>query len=245
MKGIDINSIADIPSGTGLGSSSSYTVGLFHALYNYIGKNPSKEQLAKEACELEIDILKEPIGKQDQYAAAYGGLNLIRFLPNGGVDVELINMENKIYEELQNNLLLFFTGTTRNASTVLSDQKNNLLSQKSKFDTIVEMTSLVEKAKVALVQSDLENFGKILDENWQLKKSLSKKISNNHIEDLYSLAKNNGALGGKILGAGGGGFILFYCDKNKQKKLRNALNKLKEVKFIFEKFGTKKIELIS
>jgi D-glycero-alpha-D-manno-heptose-7-phosphate kinase len=245
LQGIDINSIADIPSGTGLGSSSSYTVGLFNALYNYIGKNYSKEQLAKDACELEIDILKEPIGKQDQYAAAYGGLNLIRFLPNGGVKIEPIKMENKAYKQLENNLLLFFTGTTRNASDVLIDQRNNLLSEESKFDTLIQMTNLVEKAKTALIQSNLDNFGKILDENWQLKKSLSKKISNNDIENIYSLAKNNGALGGKILGAGGGGFALFYCEQNKQERLRNALNKLKEVNFMFEKLGTKTLEFIS
>jgi D-glycero-alpha-D-manno-heptose-7-phosphate kinase len=239
LSGIDINSIADIPSGTGLGSSSSYTVSLLHALYGYTHQHVTAKQLAEEACEIEINILKEPIGKQDQYAAAYGGLNLIRFLPNGQVEVEPIIMEPEVYIQLQSNLILFYTGTTRSASGVLNDQQNNLLNDQAKFDSLVQMTELVETAKNHLCNSNLEEFGKILDENWILKKSLSDKISNNGIDDLYSLAKKNGAIGGKLLGAGGGGFLLFYCRKENQTKLRTALSILREFDFEFDSFGSK------
>ena len=243
MMGIDINSIADIPAGTGLGSSSSYTVGLLHALYNYTGQQVSAERLAREACEIEIDILKEPIGKQDQYASSFGGMNLIRFFPTGEVDVEPVIMPPEVYEKLQDNLLLFYTGTTRSASKVLNDQKNNLINDQSKFDILVQMTELVEKAKNYLIESNLNSFGKILDENWKLKRSLSNKISNCDLDDLYTLAKNNGALGGKILGAGGGGFFLFYCEPEKKENLRLALKKLREIKFMFDSSGTKTINV--
>ena len=243
MVGIDINSIADIPAGTGLGSSSSYTVGLLHALYNYTGQEVSAERLAREACEIEIDILKEPIGKQDQYASSFGGMNLIRFFPTGEVDVEPVIIKPEVYEKLQDNLLLFYTGTTRSASKVLNDQKNNLINDQSKFDILVQMTELVEKAKNYLFESNLNSFGKILDENWKLKRSLSNKISNCDIDDLYTLAKNNGALGGKILGAGGGGFFLFYCEPEKKENLRLALKQLREIKFMFDSSGTKTINV--
>ena len=241
LVGIDINSIADIPAGTGLGSSSSYTVGLLHALYSYVGQEVSVEQLGQKACEIEIDILKEPIGKQDQYAAAYGGLNIIRFFPNGEVEIDPLKIEPEVYNQLQDNLLLFYTGNTRSASDVLHDQKKNLINERTKFDTIVSMTELVEKAKKYLCESDLEGFGKTLDENWKLKRSLSNKISNTDIDNIYSLAINNGALGGKLLGAGGGGFFLFYCNKEKQDVLRGVLSSLKEFKFKFESYGTKLI----
>ena len=243
MVGIDINSIADIPAGTGLGSSSSYTVGLLHALYNYTGQQVSIERLAREACEIEIDILKEPIGKQDQYASSFGGLNLIRFFPTGEVDVEPVIIAPETYEKLQDNLLLFYTGTTRSASKVLNDQKNNLINDPSKFDIQVQMTELVEKAKNYLFESNLNSFGKILDENWKLKRSISSEISNSDIDDLYTLAKKNGALGGKILGAGGGGFFLFYCEPEKKENLRLALKKLREIKFMFDSSGTKTINV--
>lgn len=241
LSGIDINSIADIPAGTGLGSSSSYTVGLLNALYKYTNQQVSPELLAREACEIEIEILKEPIGKQDQYASAYGGFNVIHFFSNGEVEVEPIVLNNNAYSQLQENLLLFYTGTTRSASEVLKDQKQNLVNEKAKFDSQMQMTKLVKKAKRYLCDSDLAGFGKTLDENWQLKKSLSNKISDKDIDDIYSLAKKNGALGGKILGAGGGGFLLFYCRKGKQDALRRALNELREVKFKFDTIGTKVI----
>ncbi len=238
LNSIDINSIADIPSGTGLGSSSSYTVGLLHALYAYTYNYVSAEKLAREACELEIDILKEPIGKQDQYAAAYGGLNIIRFLPDGHVDVEPIIMDPLAIKTLQSNLLLFWVGTTRKASNVLSDQKN-ISTDKNKFIALSKMKDLTNEMQKCLVNSNLEKFGTILDRNWQLKKSLSQKISATEIDDLYNLGLKNGASGGKLLGAGGGGFMLFYCEKEYHNKLRNALSNIRELRFNFEKTGSK------
>ncbi len=242
LDGIDINSIADIPSGTGLGSSSTFTVGLLNALYLYTNKKVSQELLAQEACEIEIQKLNEPIGKQDQYAAAFGGLNIIRFNPNESVDIEPIVLEKKDNKKLQDNLLLFFTGTTRKASEVLEAQKSNLQNNNSKFEAMIQMTELVENAKDRLNQCDFNGFGKILDKNWQLKKTLTNKISNSDIDDIYDHAIKNGATGGKLLGAGGGGFLLFYCNKKKQEELRNALKQLNEVSFNFETEGTKSID---
>ena len=243
VLGVDINSIADIPAGTGLGSSSSYTVGLLHALYNFTGQNPSAEQLAQDACELEIDILKEPIGKQDQYAAAYGGLNIIRFLSTGEVKVEPINMSPNTYKKLQQNLLMFFTGVTRNASGVLEDQTKNMVNQSEKYDTIIQMTGLVDKAATCLKNSDLSGFGKTLHDNWELKKTLSAKISGTEIDKIYMRAMQNGAIGGKLLGAGGGGFLLFYCEPEYQQRVGDALRGLKRIDFKFEKSGSKILKL--
>lgn len=243
INGIDINSIADIPAGTGLGSSSAYTVGILNALYNYVDQQKSKDELARKACEIEIDTLKEPIGKQDQYATSYGGLNMIQFLSDGQVKVTPIEIENTIYKKLENNLLLFYTGKVRSASYVLYDQKKSLLSEKDKFDSLVQMTNLVKEAITCLKKSNTEKFGKILNENWHIKKTLSDKISNPDIDEIYSLAIKAGALGGKLLGAGGGGFLLFYCPLKKQEKLRLALRNLKEVDFSFDNTGSTTIKL--
>ena len=243
LNGVDINSIADIPAGTGLGSSSSFTVGLLHALYSYVGQTVDAERLAAEACEIEIDILNEPIGKQDQYAAAYGSLNVIRFQTDGTVRVEPVIMEPDYYQKLQNNLLMFYTGTTRSASGVLQDQKNNLINEQDRFDSLIQMTQLVEKASASLTSSDLVEFGNILDENWQLKKSLSNKISGSTIDDIYAIAKNNGAIGGKLLGAGGGGFLLFYCEAENHHRLRTALSSLREIRFNFDQGGSRRIKI--
>jgi len=239
VNSIDINSIADVPAGTGLGSSSSYAVGLLHAFYAYKNKYVSSEQLAREACEIEIDILKEPIGKQDQYAAAYGGFNKISFYANGHVDIEPIIMDPEVFEKLQSNLLMFYLGSTRKASDVLYDQKQNILSDKNKFNALSEMKDLTIEIQKCMIDSNLDQFGKLLDYNWQLKKSLSKKISRSDIDDIYELGVKNGAIGGKVLGAGGGGFILFYCEELFHNKLRNALKQLRELSFKFERTGSK------
>jgi D-glycero-alpha-D-manno-heptose-7-phosphate kinase len=239
LNSVDINSIADVPSGTGLGSSSSYTVGLLHALYAFVNQYVSSEKLAQEACQLEIDILKEPIGRQDQYAAAYGGLSLITFYPNETVDVEPILLPQNTYNELEGNLLMVFTGRTRNASDILVDQKKNIVCNKEKFNTLVKMTELVKEMKKSLIESRLEDIGHILNEGWHLKKSISDKISGNVIDELYKTAMKNGALGGKLLGAGGGGFLLLYCEKEHQDKLRQALGNLRELDFRFESAGSK------
>jgi len=241
IVGVDINSIADIPAGTGLGSSSSYTVGLINALYAYTKQDISSEILASLASEIEIDILKEPIGKQDQYAAAYGGFNVINFYKNGNVGVEPLEISKSTKKKLQENLLLFYTGRKRSASSILVDQKNNLIDNEERFQTQKLMKDLVDKAKNCLMASDLEGFGELLHHNWKLKQSLSNKISDEEINNLYNIAIKNGAIGGKLLGAGGGGFLLFYSKQEDHHRLRSALKSLKEIKFEFESSGTQLI----
>jgi D-glycero-alpha-D-manno-heptose-7-phosphate kinase len=241
IKGVDINSIADIPAGTGLGSSSSFTVGLLQTLYAYTSKNTTKEILAREACEIEIDTLKEPIGKQDQYAVAYGGLNFIIFHPDDTVDIEPVIMSKDKYLEFENNLLFFYIGGARPARDILSDQKYNMQSDKIIFSNIKRMAELAKNLKDCLSAGNLQDVGLILDEGWSLKKDLSLKISDDKIDYYYNAARKNGADGGKLLGAGGGGFLMFYCEQTHQDKLRQSLKDLKEFKFKFESMGTKVI----
>lgn len=241
IKGIEIVSTADIPSGTGLSTSSAYTVSLIHALYAYKGKYCSQERIASEACELEIEKLGEPIGKQDQYGTAIGGLKFIRFLRDGTVDVEPLIISSKMKKELSNNLLLFYTGLTHSASTILKEQNKNIISAEDKYNNLLKMTELTYDMKEALITGDLHKFGEILNENWLLKQQLASSISNETINKYYNLAINNGALGGKLLGAGGGGFLLFYCEKDKQEQLRKAMADLVELPFEFDNSGTKVI----
>ena len=236
VHGVEISSTADIPGGTGLGSSSTFTVGLLNTLNCYNGKFVSKDKLAKLACEVEIEKLGNPIGKQDQYGAALGGLNFIRFNQDGSVSHEPILMEGKTYKELQKNLLMFYTGTTRSANTILAEQTKNITSE-DKARNLLKMCGLAKDMKVALENNDISSFGKILDEGWHLKKELASGIANPAIDEAYEIAMKNGALGGKLLGAGGGGFLLFYCEEEKQEQLKKAIG-LKELDFLFERDGT-------
>jgi len=239
---IEISSNADIPSGTGLGTSSSFTVGLLHNLYSVFGKFVSKSQLAKEACDIEINKLKEPIGKQDQYAAAFGGLNIIKFDSSGTVTVEPIHLKKEIWEALQKNFLMFYTGDQRKTSQILGEQSKNM-SSKSKFQALQKMVELVWDLRDALYNGDLNEFGNILHKNWLLKRQLASKITNPKIDALYEKGLKNGAIGGKVLGAGGGGFLLFYCDEENQEKLRKVMRPLRELKFKFENEGSKIIHI--
>ena len=236
VHGVEISSTADIPGGTGLGSSSTFTVGLLNTLNCYNGKFVSKDKLAKLACEVEIEKLGNPIGKQYQYGAALGGLNFIKFNQDGSVSHEPILMEGKTYKELQKNLLMFYTGTTRSANTILAEQTKNITSD-DKARNLLKMCGLAKDMKVALENNDISSFGKILDEGWQLKKELASGIANQAIDEAYEIAMKNGALGGKLLGAGGGGFLLFYCEEEKQDQLKKAIG-LKELDFSFERDGT-------
>jgi hypothetical protein len=236
IHGVEISSTADIPGGTGLGSSSTFTVGLLNSLNCYKGKFVSKDKLAKLACEVEIERLGNPIGKQDQYGAALGGLNFIKFNQDGSVSHEPILMEGKTYKELQKNLLMFYTGTTRSANTILAEQTKNITSE-DKARNLLKMCGLAKDMKVALENNDISSFGKILDEGWQLKKELASGIANPAIDEAYEIAMKNGALGGKLLGAGGGGFLLFYCEEEKQDQLKKAIG-LRELDFSFERDGT-------
>lgn len=239
IRGIDINSIADIPAGTGLGSSGSFTVGLLHALYAYCGQTIQKETLARDACIIEIDVLKEPIGKQDQYCAAYGGLNLITFYPDETVGVEPVIMTPEKYSELENNLLYFYIGGQRMAREVLADEKQNLISEEKIFSRIKRMADLAGIMSKSLSAGRMQDIGPMLDEGWNLKKGLSIKIADDKMNYYYELARKNGAAGGKLLGAGGGGFLMFYCEQAHQDKLRLSLKDLKEYRFKFDLWGTR------
>ena len=241
LGGVDINSIADIPAGTGLGSSCSFTVGLLHALHAYTGKFASKDLLAQKACEIEIDILKDPIGKQDQYAAAHGGLNFITFHPDETVEVQPIIMPQGARARLAENLLMFFVGGTRSAGEILREQQANVANDRAKFEGVKQMTDLARQLRNSLVNGRVEDLGPILDENWRLKKTLSSAISGDAIDATYEKARQNGAGGGKLLGAGGGGFLLLYCEREHQERLRRSLAPLRELKFTFDHFGTQVI----
>lgn len=239
IQGVEIVSTADVPSGTGLSTSSAYTVGLINALNAFSGKYASQERVAKEACEVEIEKLGEPIGKQDQYGTAVGGIKFIRFLRDGTVEVEPVVMKSSTVKTLDDNLLLFYTGMNRSAGGVLEEQGKNIVNEEKKFDAMVRMTELAKEMRESLVKNDLSRFGEILNENWQLKRDMTNNISNAYIDKYYDLAIKNGALGGKLLGAGGGGFLLFYCEKEKQKRLRSVLSDLFEMPFNMETGGTK------
>lgn len=238
--GVEITSIADIPSGgTGLGSSSSYTVGLLNSLNAYLSKFSSKEYLASTACKIEIDKCRKPIGKQDQYAAAYGGLNLIEFLPDNSVVVNPIICKAKTKQKLNENLLLLYTGITRSADKILAHQDKNIFSGTKTRDILNQMVKLAYSQAESLSKDDLRSFGETLDENWKLKTKLSQGITNLTFDHWYKTAKDNGAIGGKILGAGGGGFLLLYAPKSKHASITESLPKLKKINFNFDSEGSK------
>lgn len=239
-SGVDISSSADIPSeGSGLGSSSSYIVGVLHALYAFKGQHVSAERLAKEACEIEINTLKKPIGKQDQYIAAYGGFNYLQFNKDGSVFVDPIICNSKTKRQLEDKLLLFYTGITRSSEKILSVQTKNLSEDKQKREIMKKMVEYADEMRKSLRKNKLDTFAKLLDENWQLKKKMTNSISSPQIDKWYETAKKNGAIGGKILGAGGGGFLLLYAPHNKHNKIITALPKLRPTEISFEPQGSK------
>jgi D-glycero-alpha-D-manno-heptose-7-phosphate kinase len=210
--GIEITSISDIPSrGTGLGSSSTYTVGLLNALNAFAGRYAGAERLAREACEIEIERCGNPIGKQDQYIAAYGGLQFIQFNPDGSVFVDPVIFKPETRRTLEQRLLLMYTGLTRSANQILEEQQRNTEKSDQQRQILRAMTGLAQELQAALARDDLDPFGEILDRGWLLKRQLAQQISNNVIDEWYERAKRNGAMGGKLLGAGGGGFLLLYA----------------------------------
>jgi D-glycero-alpha-D-manno-heptose-7-phosphate kinase len=237
--GIEIVSVADIPGGTGLGSSSSFSVALINALYAHRRIFVPKEQLASEACVLEIERLGEPIGKQDQYAAAYGGVNLIEFERHGGVTVQPLLLPPATISQLEANLMLFYTGTQREAREVLSSQAVALESDDLVVGRMQQMVDLAYKMRDLLLAGDLDGFGCALHRGWELKRGISAQISTSAIDDLYLRARNAGALGGKLVGAGGGGFLLLYCPKSRQDTVREALGALQSVEFRFDWGGAR------
>ncbi len=240
-KGIEAVSVADVPANCGLGSSSSFTVSLLNALHAYKREYVSQKQLADEACHIEIDVLKEPIGKQDQYISAFGGITSLTFEKNGNVEVEPVKMDDETLSQLENDILLFYTGIERSASDILSSQNEKSKKDDSQvIDTLHEIKRIGYETKKAFEKGDLIRFGELLDEHWRIKKNMSNKISNKYIDDCYDTAMKNGALGGKIMGAGGGGFFMFYCNNNKAKLIKALREKeLVPMKFRFDFEGAK------
>jgi D-glycero-alpha-D-manno-heptose-7-phosphate kinase len=237
--GVEITTIADIPSGgTGLGSSSSFTVALLHALHAFQGRHATKSQLAETACRIEIDICREPIGKQDQYAAAFGGLNLIEFHPDDSVSVAPIICQGRTVRRLQQSLLMLYTGTTRSASAILLEQSAATQSSSSNHSALRRMVDLCYQMRDELQKDNVDGFGEALHEGWILKKSLARAISNPAIDEWYDTARRHGATGGKILGAGGGGFLLVAAPQERHSAICHALPDLRRIPFDFERMGS-------
>ena len=238
--GIEITSIADIPArGSGLGSSSSFTVGLLHAAHAYKGEYASAEQLARETCEIELDKCGEPIGKQDQYAAAYGGFNFIQFNPDDSVSIEPLIFKRETALKLQENILVFYTGLCRSASAVLQAQGAAVAARKSKQKIVQEMVALAHRLKAELQMNHLHQFGEIIHENWELKRSITGGISNPQIDAWYDRARKAGAIGGKLLGAGNGGFLMFYAPRDRHEAIARELKELRPIDLRFEPQGSK------
>ncbi len=237
--GIEIVSTADIPGGTGLGSSSSFSVALINALYAHRRIFVPKEKLASEACVLEIERLGEPIGKQDQYAAAYGGVNLIEFERHGGVTVQPLLLSTDILSELESNLLLFYTGSQRDARDLLSRQVAAIESDDLVVSRMQQMVELAYEMRDLLLAGNLDDFGLALHRGWELKRGISAQISTAPIDNLYAQARHAGALGGKLAGAGGGGFLLLYCPKTAQARVREVLSGLQSQEFRFDWGGAR------
>lgn len=240
--GLEIVSIADVPANTGLGTSSSFTVGLLHALHVYLGESPSADSLAKQAVEIERSILREPGGLQDQYVAAYGGLINIEIEKTGEVKVNSLALDKSLIAELESRLLFFYTGIHRRAPDIQAPvEKAIKKGEESVLDSLHNIKLIGEQIKEALLKSDLDLFGKLLHEHWNHKRKVSNNISSTAIDRWYNLAINAGALGGKLIGAGGGGFLMFYSPENSRDNIRTVLMRenLKEVQLRFEKSGSK------
>jgi D-glycero-alpha-D-manno-heptose-7-phosphate kinase len=238
-KGVEISTMADIPAqGSGLGSSSAVTVGLLNAMYVYTRRMQTAETLAREACRIEIDILGKPIGIQDQYIAAYGGLRFLRFHTDGSVTAEELDLDPDVKRRLNQNLMLFWTGIQRNASDILAEQKAQM---DDHMPYLREVKALALEARECLLAGEIDELGRILHRNWELKKRFASRITNPQIDDMYATALRAGALGGKIAGAGGGGFLLLYCPRERQADVRAALHGFRELPFHLESDGTKVI----
>jgi D-glycero-alpha-D-manno-heptose-7-phosphate kinase len=238
--GIEITSVADIPArGTGLGSSSSFTVGLLNALHAYCGRHAPADKLAEESCLVEIDRCGEPIGKQDQYAAAFGGFNFIRFHPNDTVEVTKVVCPQSLVSELQSRLIFFYTGVTRSASSLLRQQSADVASPGAKSDATSHLAKLAEQAFFELCAGKLGSLGPMLNEAWRTKKQIADGISNGLIDQAYEAAIRAGAEGGKLLGAGGGGFLMFVAPPERQNCIRTALQSMRETPFRFVPHGSR------
>lgn len=237
---LELASMSDIPAGTGLGSSGSFTTALLRALHAYCNNHVSQRELAEQACHIEIDLLGEPIGKQDQYIASYGGITAFTFHPDGSVDVQPLRIAPTTLHRLEDNLLLFFTGYTRNASAILKDQD---VRSKQKDQEMIENLHFVKRlgyeSKAALEAGDLRGFAELMHGHWVRKRARSTGMSNRQIDDYYELARANGAVGGKLIGAGGGGFLLFYTEDKARLSAAMSATGMREVRFRFDFLGNR------
>jgi D-glycero-alpha-D-manno-heptose-7-phosphate kinase len=239
--GLEIVSMANLPAESGVGSSSSFTVGLLHALHAMQGRLVTAERLAGEACAIEIERLGEPIGKQDQFIAAYGGLQFIQFHSDGHVCVDPVICSLETRRELNRRLLVFYVGGTRAAREILARQSSNTA---NRLPTVAKMCEIAHQLRDVLTAGrDLNEFGRLLHRSWELKKTLETGISNSRIDEHYERGLRAGALGGKLLGAGGGGFLLFYCEPHLQDRLRSELHELAELPFSFDMEGSKVVHV--
>ena len=234
-KGIEVSFLADIPSkGTGLGSSSSVVIGTLNALHAYLGENVSSEQLAREAVQIEIDILKNPIGVQDQYAIALGGLRATQFHQSGDVESQKIAISESVKEDFNNSLMLFYTGETRKSKEILSS-----LNIADNIVALDQKKALADEGIMNLINGNLKEFGDLLGSSWATKKKSNSKTTNEEIDLMYEKALEAGAIGGKVIGAGGGGFLLVMFSANKRARIREALKDYKELSFRFNDFGSR------
>ena len=241
-QGIELVSIADVPANCGLGTSGTFTVALLNALHAFKRSFVSQPQLAEEACTIEIDRLREPIGKQDQYASAYGGLTCFTFDRNGSVQAEPLRVSDEQVNTLENRILLFYTGQERKASDILKEQKERTEADDSEvISRLHQIKEIGLETRRAFEAGDLDRFGELLHHHWETKRRLSSKVSDPRIEEWYETARKHGALGGKIMGAGGGGFFLFYCPDNDRGKIVDALVRsgLRSMRFRFDFEGAK------
>ncbi len=236
--GVEITTMGDVPAGTGLGSSGTVTVGALNAMYAYKNRPVTAETLARQACRIELDILKHPGGVQDEYIAAYGGLRFMEFQTDGTIRVESVRLSSELKTRLNENLLLFYTGMNRRSGTILNEQENNV---RDRLPILRRMKEIAMTARREMEAGHLDALGVLLDESWQLKKQLASRISNGAIDEWYRAARQAGALGGKITGAGGGGFFLLYVPYERRQEVRQTLSHLREMPFHLEPDGSKVI----
>ena len=239
QKGIEIHHDADIPARTGMGSSSAFTVGLLSALYALQGKMKTKRQLCLEAIHVEQDLIKENVGSQDQAVAAFGGFNHIKFRGEHDIQIFPLTLNKQRLVDLQDHLLLFFTGLSRVAAHVAKEQIENIPQKKRELQIMLQIVD--EAIQILVNESNLEEFGKLLHEGWELKKTLSNKITNSVIDEIYDVAKKSGVVGGKLLGAGGGGFLLLFAKREYHNEIKKKLNSFLHVPFSFENLGSQVI----
>ncbi|MDX2051021.1 MAG: sugar kinase [Polyangiaceae bacterium] len=241
-QGIELTSVADVPPNSGLGSSSSFTVALLNALHTFKHEFISSEQLAKEACHIEMEVLKEPIGKQDQYIAAYGGITAFTFNPDGSVAVERLPVRPEVIDELESNLLIFYSGVERAAASVLAEQGKNI--QQNQSNAVERMHRIKElglETRRILLDGNVDAYGELLHEHWSNKRKLAGNMTDPTIDEHYEAARTAGAIGGKLMGAGGGGFFMFYALPANRRRVYDALTKrgLKPLRFRFDTSGAR------